>query len=119
MKRLQIDVVAFAKTNWKEKLEQKPHLLLDVRDYIGRGKFRGGKDSLHNKQLYDRIMKMKGAKDCLEYLVQEIDKLLIDNPTVYVVVGCTKGKHRSVVIGLALKDHYSSLEPTLICHYVK
>lgn len=116
---LHIDVVAFQDSKWPTKLTNKPHLVMDVRQYIGRGKFNAGKNALHNPELCERLREMKGAKDCLADLVRKIDELVLAHKDVYVVVGCAKGKHRSVVIGLALKEHYDTIRTDLVCHYAK
>ena len=95
-------------------------ILLDVRNFIGRKhkntKHKG--NALRSIAIKKGVDEMKGTQDCVAFLIDKIDNLLLTKEQIVVVIGCKQGRHRSVTVAISLKDKYAD-KVEIIYHYIK
>ena len=118
MKTVTIHVVGFSYPDWSKRVPETYDILLDVRNFIGRGNKRkkGGASALRSKAIRDELMAKKGTQDCINYLAKKIVDLQKAKCNLVIVIGCKQGKHRSVTVALALQEMFAS---DVIYHYTK
>ena len=117
MNTVTVHVVGFVYPDWEKRVPKQRDFMLDVRNYIGKGKGkRGGASALHCKETEENILAMKGTQDCIAVLVSKIRSLAQMNRDLVIVIGCQQGKHRSPTVARALEK---SLGVKVIYHYTK
>lgn len=119
MSSLAIHVVGFDFGDWKSRVPKEYDLLLDVREFIGRGDKRHGHTSvLHNSKLKNELGSKKGVQDCITFLKEKMNKINKKNKTI--IIGCAKGRHRSPTVAMELKEELENkMTITIIYHYTK
>ncbi|AYV82787.1 MAG: hypothetical protein Hyperionvirus2_155 [Hyperionvirus sp.] len=127
--RVHIHVVGFDHPDWKKHTikfmgaSEGYDLIFDVRQFIRRDREQKGKrdrSALLGNKTRKAILGKKNAQDCVDYIIALLEKIVgtslssDENKTIltknyHIVIGCKRGKHRSVSVAHEITSRLSNL----------